>query len=115
MSNRLAEGWERDGSRLFLAPPLYNGALLVQYLLSRTHTHGGQTLAGRLILSELIRRLRYSGYLDSQGITERDQSEVLEKLVEKLAGVPGSVKLYFIVDRRYFLEKVKTVHARYAG
>src|SRR5438093_12251835 len=26
-SARLSEGWERDGSRLFLAPPLYNEAL----------------------------------------------------------------------------------------
>jgi hypothetical protein len=38
---------------------------------------------------------------------------VLEKLIEHLTG-DGAVKLYYIVDRRDFLEKVKTVYARYA-
>jgi hypothetical protein len=114
-SSRLETGWERDGSRLFLAPPLYNDALLVQYLVSRSHQHGGRTLEGRLTLPELVRRLRHSGFLDAQGITERDQFEVLEKLVEHLTGGEGAVKLYYLVDRRDFLEKVKTVYARYAA
>ena len=113
-SQRLEEGWERDGTRLFLAPTLYNDALLVQYLVSRSHKHGGRTLEGRLTLTELVRRLRYSGHLNAQGITERDQFDVLEKLVEHLTGGEGVVKLYYIVDRRDFLEKVKTVYARYA-
>src|SRR6185503_14112689 len=52
-SSRVAEGWERDGTRLFLAPPLYNESLLVQYLVSRSHEHGGRTLEGRLTLLEL--------------------------------------------------------------
>ena len=113
-SQRLEEGWERDGSRLFLAPALYNDALLIQYLVSRSHKHGGRTLEGRLTLIELIRRLRYSGHLDAQGITERDQFDVLEKLIEHLTGGESAVKLYYIVDRRDFQEKVKTVYARYA-
>jgi hypothetical protein len=37
----------------------------------------------------------------------------LEKIVDDLAG-KGSVKLYYIVDRRNFLDKVKSVYARYA-
>ncbi|HKR00946.1 MAG TPA: hypothetical protein VJT09_09745 [Pyrinomonadaceae bacterium] len=114
-SQRLEEGWERDRDRLFLAPTLYNEVLLVQYLVSRSHKHGGRTFEGRLTLPELVRRLRYGGYLDAQGITERDQFEVLEKLVEHLVGGEGAVKLYYVVDRRDFLEKVKTVYARYAG
>lgn len=114
-SNRLDKGWQREGSRLFLAPDTYNEAVLVQYLVSRSHTHGGRTLEGRLTLLELIRRLRYSGYLDAAGITERDQFLILEKLVEKLAGGSGSVKLYHVVDRRVFLEKVKSVYSRYAA
>lgn len=113
-SHRLEEGWERDGARLFLAPSLYNDALLVQYLVSRSHKHGGRTLEGRLTLLELVRRLRYSGHLQAQGITERDQFDVLEKLIESLTGGEGAVKLYYILDRRDFLEKVKTVYARYA-
>jgi hypothetical protein len=116
-SQRREAGWERDGARLFLAPALYNDVLLVQYLVSRSHRHGGRTFEGRLTLVELVRRMRYSGHLVAQGITERDQYEVLEKLVEHLTGgeVGGAVKLYYIVDRRDFLEKVKTVYARYAA
>jgi hypothetical protein len=114
-SHRLEEGWERDGARLFLAPALYNDALLVQYLVSRSHKHGGRTFEGRLTLVELVRRMRYSGHLDAQGITERDQFDVLEKLVEHLTGGEGTVKLYYLLDRRDFLEKVKTVYARYAA
>jgi hypothetical protein len=113
-SQRLEEGWERDRDRLYLAPSLYNEVLFVQYLVSRSHKHGGSTFEGRLTLMELVRRLRYSGHLDAQGITERDQFEVLEKLVEHLVGGEGTVKLYYVVDRRDFLEKVKTVYARYA-
>jgi len=43
-SSRITEGWERDGGRLFLAPGLYSEALLIQYLVSRSHAHGGMTL-----------------------------------------------------------------------
>jgi hypothetical protein len=113
-SMRLSEGWERDGSRLYLSPPLYNEVLLVQYLISRSHEHGGRTLEGRLTLLELIRRLRRGGYLEAHGITSVDQFEVLEKLLDEVAG-SGQLKLYFVVDRREFLEKVKSVYASYAN
>lgn len=113
-SQRLEEGWERDGTRLFLAHAIYNEVLLVQYLVSRSHKHGGRTLEGRLTLLELVRRMRHGGYLESHGITERDQFEILEQLVEHLTGGDQSLKLYHIVDRRDFLDKVKTVYARYA-
>src|SRR6266576_5111487 len=84
-SSRLSEGWERDGARLFLAPSLYSEALLIQYLVSRSHAHGGLTLEGRLTLMELVRRLRYSGYLDQIGITQREPGEVFEKIIDHLA------------------------------
>jgi hypothetical protein len=113
-SQRLSEGWEREGARLFLAPLVYSEALLVQYLVSRSHVSGGRTLEGRLTLPELIRRLRYSGYLDTKEIAAGDQFEILEQVIEKISGGSGKVKLYFIVDRRDFLEKVKSVYARYA-
>ncbi|MDQ1637182.1 MAG: hypothetical protein QOF62_521 [Pyrinomonadaceae bacterium] len=113
-SQRLSEGWEREGSRLFLAPPVYNEALIVQYLVSRSHVHGGQTMEGRLTLFELVRRLRYSGYLDMKELSGADQSETLDAIIDKIAGGQGKVKLYHIVDRREFLDKVKSVYARYA-
>ncbi|HEX8748460.1 MAG TPA: hypothetical protein VF717_14905 [Pyrinomonadaceae bacterium] len=114
-SNRLEEGFEREGARLYLSPALYNDALLVQYLVSRSHAHGGRTLEGRLTLLDLVRRMRYGGYLESRGITERDQFEVLEQLVEHLTGGDAPVKLYYLIDRRDFLDKVKTVYAAYAS
>src|SRR2546423_542883 len=170
-STPLPEGWERDGTRLFLAPKIYGEALLIQYLVSRSQAHGGLTLEGRLTLMDLIRRLRYSGYLDQLGITEHDPGEVFEKLIDHLAStsdwsrvsaasdgasgvstgsdidrvsvskkttkkkapkkpsktklkksqaepdqvIADAVKLHYIIDRRDFLAKVKSVYARYAG
>jgi hypothetical protein len=192
-SNRMTEGWELDGGRLFLAPNVYGEAILIQYLVSRSQAHGGLTLEGRLTLMELIRRLRYLGYLDQIGISEREPGEVFEKLIDHLAAthdwsraatgsggkqakkvstgsgsdrvskastgsdsdrvskvstgsgsdrVSGAkkapkkaakagqgkaalpepdeiisepVKLHYLIDRRDFLEKVKSVYASYAG
>ena len=113
-SQRLETGWERNGSRLFLAPAAYSEVVIIQYLVSRSHVHGGRTLDGRLTLQDLIRRLRYGGYLEAKEIAPGDQFEIFEQLMEKLAGGSGKVKLYYVVDRRDFLEKVKTVYARYA-
>ncbi len=112
-SSRLEESWEREGARLFLAPPLYNESLLVQYLVSRSHEHGGRTLEGRLTLMELIRRMRRGGYLAAHNISTTDQFETFEKLLDEVAG-SGQLKLYYVVDRREFLDKVKSVYASYA-
>lgn len=111
-SQRLDEGFERDGARLFLAPALYNDVLLVQYLVSRSQAHGGVTSEGRLTLFEFVRRLRHGGGLDAQGIDERDHFEILERLVERLTGGDAPVKLHFITDRRALLDRAKEVYAR---
>lgn len=112
-SSRLEDGWERVDRRLFLAPALYNESLLVQYLVSRSHESGGRTLEGRLTLMELIRRMRKGGYLAAHSIEGVDQFEIFEKLLDEVGG-GGSVKLYYIVDRREFIAKVKSVYASYA-
>ena len=165
-SSRLTEGWERDGQRLFLAPHIYAEAILIQYLVSRSHSHGGWTSEGRLTLMELIRRLRHAGYLDRLGITEHELGEIFEKLINHLAAthdwsriaaattkavrtgsgtdrvavskkstkkspkvsrakkqslpepdevISEPVKLHYLIDRRDFLEKVKSVYASYAA
>jgi len=161
-SSRLTEGYEADGVRLFLAPKIYAEAILIQYLVSRSHAHGGLTSEGRLTLMELIRRLRYFGYLEQIGITERESGEVFEKLIDHLAAthdwtrarsapakslketkskkssrkpakkssktrksktaqpepdevISEPVKLHYLIDRRDFLEKAKSVYASYAA
>jgi hypothetical protein len=55
---------------------------------------------------ELIRRLRRGGYLAAHNISTTEQFETFEKLLDELAG-SGQLKLYYIVDRREFLDKVK--------
>jgi hypothetical protein len=82
-------------------------------MVSRSHEHGGRTLEGRLTLMELIRRLRRGGYLAAHNISSNDQFEILERLLDEIAG-SGQLKLYYIVDRREFLDKVKAVYASYA-
>jgi hypothetical protein len=113
-SQRLEAGWERDGARLFLAPALYNDVLLVQYLVSRSHRHGGRTFEGRLTLPDLVGRMRRGGHLEAQGITDHDRFDVLEQLVEHLTGGDEPARLHFILDRRDLLDKVKDVYARHA-
>lgn len=108
-SQRIEEGWERDGARLFLAPALYNDVLLVQYLVSRSHRHGGRTFEGRLTLPDLVGRLRRGGHLDAQGITDRDRFDVLEQLVEHLTGGDAPARLHFITDRRELLDRARDV------
>jgi hypothetical protein len=81
--------------------------LLVQYLVSRSHRHGGRTFEGRLTLPELVRRMRYGGHLEAHGITDRDQFDILEQLVERLTGGDEPAKLHFIIDRRELLDRVK--------
>lgn len=113
-SQRIEEGWERDGARLFLAPALYNDVLLVQYLVSRSHRHGGRTFEGRLTLPDLVGRMRRGGHLDAQGITDRDRFDVLEQLVEHLTGGDAPARLHFITDRRALLERARDVYDRQA-
>ncbi len=108
-SQRIEEGWEREGFRLFLAPALYNDVLLVQYLVSRSHRHGGRTFEGRLTLPDLVGRMRRGGHLDAQGITDRDRFDVLEQLVEHLTGGDAPARLHFITDRRELLDRAKEI------
>lgn len=106
-SRRLEEGWEVDGDRLFLAPMLFDELLLVQYLVSRSHLSGGLTLEGRYSLPELFHRLRHSGFLRAAGVPASNPGDALEQLLAYLGGGAGTLRFYYIVDRRELLEGVK--------
>jgi hypothetical protein len=106
-SRRLETGWEMDSGRLFLAPVLFDELLLVHYLVSRSHRAGGLTLEGRYTLPELWRRLRNSGYLLAVGIEAGNPSDALEQLLAYLGGGEASVRFYYILDRREFLQAAR--------
>jgi len=108
-SRRLETGWETDSGRVFLAPMLFDELLAVHYLLSRSHKSGGLTLERRYTLPELFSRLRNSGYLRSAGITASNPSDALEQLLDYLGGGEASLRYYYIVDRRNYLDRVKAV------
>jgi hypothetical protein len=57
--------------------------------------------------------MRKGGYLTAHNISATDQCEMFEKLLDEIAG-SGQLKLYYIVDRREFLDKVKSVYASYS-
>ncbi len=106
-SRALEDGWEVATGRLFLAPMLFDELLLVQYLISRSHRAGGLTLEGRYTLPELWRRLRRSGYLRAVGVQAGNPSDAFEQLLAYLSGGEASIRFYYIVDRRAFLETAR--------
>lgn len=110
-SRRLEEGWEQDSGRLFLAPILFDELLLVQYLVSRSHRAGGLTFEGRYTLPELFHRLRKSGYLRAVGIPSGSADDALEQLLAHLSGGGGTLRFYYIVDRRELIEGAKGLKA----
>src|SRR5258705_9887119 len=97
-SQRLVTGWEKDGSRLFLTPAVYSEVVIVQYLVSRSHVHGGRTLDGRLTLQDLIRRLRYGGFFLGGGKAPGDQFVNFEQVMDKITRGSGNVKNYLILQ-----------------
>lgn len=110
-SRRIEEGWEIEEDRIFLAPMLFDELLLVQYLISRSQKAGGLTLEGRYTFGEMIARLRRSGYLRHIGAEGENASELFDQLLEKLGGGEASVRFYYFVDRREFLERAKSAQA----
>lgn len=112
-SARLEEGWEVDAGRLFLAPPLYYEALVVQYLLSRSQMAGGETMEGRLTLQELVVKLRFGGYLRQHDIHAHNPADVLERVILEISGGgEGSVKYHYVVDRRDLVSTAKDLGSR---
>lgn len=108
-SRRLESGWEVDRACLYLEPMLFDELLAVHYLVSRSHKAGGLTLERRYTLPELFARLRGSGYLKSAGITTGSPSDALEQLLAHLGGGEASLRYYYIVDRREYLDRVKAI------
>lgn len=110
--SRPVEGhWQYENGLLYASPALYGDALMIQHLLSRSHQHGGRTFEGRLTLQEFMRRLRRISYFQAKGIDASDPYEEFEQAIARIVDSgPGAV--YYAVDRRDYLEKLKSVYEK---
>jgi hypothetical protein len=113
-SRRLEEGYEVDAGCLYLCTDLWDEVLLFQYFLSRSHLSGGRTFEGRLTIRELIQRLRRRGFMKDHEITG-DEFDVLEKTIETLDPGTATVRLYYVVDRRDYLERLRALYENKTG
>jgi hypothetical protein len=111
LSRQVEDSWRYEDGWLYVSPALYGDVLLVQHLLSRSHTHGGRTFEGRLTFQELIRRLRRIGYFESKEIETDEPYEAFEQAIAKLVD-SGPSAVYYAVDRNDYLAKLKSVYEK---
>lgn len=104
-------GWNYENAWLYVSPQLYGDVIMVQHLLSRSHSHGGRTFEGRLTLQELIGRLRRIGYFEAREITTRDPYEAFELAIAALVA-SGPDAVYYAVDRGDYLKQLKTTYEK---
>lgn len=111
LSRQVEDSWRYEDGWLYVSPALYGDVLMVQHLLSRSHQHGGRTFEGRLTFQELIRRLRRTGYFEAKDIGTDDSYEMFEQAVAKLVD-SGPTAVYYAVDRRDYLDKLKSIYEK---
>ena len=111
LSRQIETDWRYEKGWLYVSPVLYGDALIVQHLLSRSHMHGGITFEGRLTLQELVHRLRRGDYLQARGIEAADPYDAFEQVVAVMVA-SGPSGVYYAVDRREFLAKLRTVYEK---
>jgi hypothetical protein len=110
--SRAFEGnWRYEDGWLYVSPGLYGDVIMVQHLLSRSHKHGGRTFEGRLTFQELHRRLRRIGYFEAKEIDSSDPYEAFELAVARLVD-SGPNAVYYAVDRKHYLDKLKSVYEK---
>ena len=111
LSRQIDGEWRFENHWLHVTPALYGDVLMVQHLLSRSHSHGGRTFEGRLTLGEFMRRLRRTGYLEARQIERDDPYAEFEHAIQSMVDSgPGAV--YYAVDRSEYLEKLKAVYEK---
>ena len=111
LSRQVEDTWRYEDGWLYVSPSLYGDVIMVQHLISRSHQHGGRTFEGRLTFQELIRRLRRIGYFTAKGITTNEPYEEFELAIGKLVD-SGPAAVYYAVDRRDYLDKLKSVYEK---
>jgi hypothetical protein len=111
LSRQVEGSWNYENGWIYVSPELYGDVIMVQHLISRSHQHGGRTFEGRLTFQELIRRLRRIGYFEAKGISSNDPFEEFEQAIGKLVD-SGPSAVYYAVDRKGYLEKLKSVYEK---
>lgn len=111
LSRQVEGSWKFENGWLYVSPELYGDVIMVQHLISRSHQHGGRTFEGRLTFQELIRRLRRIGYFEAKGISSSDPFEEFEQAIGKLVD-SGPSAVYYAVDRKGYLDKLKSVYEK---
>jgi hypothetical protein len=111
VSRQIKGPWQLEDDTVYVAPLLYGDILLVQYLISRSHSHGGRTLEGRVTLNELISQLRRLSYFEARGIEAGEPYQALEAAVESLVS-SGPVAVYYAVDRGSYLDQLRSVYEK---
>lgn len=111
LSRQVEDSWHYEDGWLYVSPGLYGDVIMVQHLLSRSHRHGGRTFEGRLTFQELIRRLRRIGYFEAKAIDTDDAYETFEQAVSRLVD-SGPTAVYYAVDRKDYLEKLKSIYEK---
>ena len=91
---------------------VYGDALVVDHLIARSMPNHKRRGERRILLPQLMKRLRRMGYLKSKGITSSDDHEAFEQAVASLvASSPTAV--YYAVDRKAYLKRLKIIYKRY--
>ncbi|HEY3139010.1 MAG TPA: hypothetical protein VGL29_23525 [Blastocatellia bacterium] len=111
LSRQVEDNWRYENGWLYVSPALYGDVLMVQHLLSRSHRHGGRTFEGRLTFQELMRRLRRIGYLEAKRIDADEPYEAFEQAIAALVD-SGPDAVYYAVDRKDYLEKLKSIYEK---
>jgi len=109
ISRQLDTEWNYSDGWLYVTPEAYGDILLIQYLISRSHLHGGRTLEGRLTLQELMTRLKRIGYFEAKEIQFTDLYQTLEESVDKLVA-SGPTAVYYAVDRADYMKQLRAVY-----
>lgn len=111
LSRQVEDTWHYEDGWLYVSPALYGDVIMVQHLISRSHQHGGRTFEGRLTFQELIRRLRRIGYFEAKGIDSSEPYEEFEQAVGRLVD-SGPAAVYYAVDRKDYLNKLKSIYEK---
>ena len=108
----LATDWAHADGLLQISTAVYGDALLVDHLIARSIPNRQRQGERTISLPQLMRRLRRIGYLKSRGIHSSDDHQAFEQAVESLvASSPTAV--YYAVDRKEYLRRLKIIYKRY--